>query len=59
MRARTLMLSKFSNLQPNLWTVDLVSVPLIAGQAVYPVDPSTIQILDAYISFVASPNSVG
>jgi hypothetical protein len=51
-----LMLSKFSNLQPNLWTVDLVSVPLIAGQQVYDVDPSTIQILDAYISFVGNPD---
>jgi hypothetical protein len=50
-----LMLSKFSNLQPNLWTVDLVSVPLIAGQVTYPVDPSTIQILDAYLSFVGNP----
>ncbi|MCA6108099.1 phage adaptor protein [Bradyrhizobium cenepequi] len=50
-----LMLSKFSNLQPNLWTVDLVSVPLIQGQVTYDVDPSTIQILDAYISFVGQP----
>jgi hypothetical protein len=49
-----LMLSKFSNLQVNLWTVDLVSVPLIQGQATYNVDPSTIQILDAYISFTGS-----
>lgn len=46
-----LMLSKFSNLQVNLWTVDLVTVPLIQGQTTYNVDPSTIQILDAYISF--------
>lgn len=45
-----LMLSKFSNLQVNLWTVDLVTVPLIQGTATYSVDPSTIQILDAYIS---------
>ena len=48
------MLSKFSNLQVNLWTVDLVSVPLVQGQATYNVDPSTIQILDAYISFTGS-----
>lgn len=45
-----LMLSKFSNLQVNLWTVDLVSVPLVQGTATYAVDSSTIQILDAYIS---------
>lgn len=49
-----LMLSKFSNLQVNLWTVDLVSVPLVQGTATYSVDPSTIQILDAYISQNAS-----
>lgn len=52
-----LMLSKFSNLQVNLWTVDLVSVPLIQGTATYDVDPSTIQILDAYISQDASTES--
>lgn len=45
-----LMQSKFSNLQVNLWTVDLVEVPLIQGTATYPVDADTIQILDAYIS---------
>ncbi|WP_027584708.1 hypothetical protein [Bradyrhizobium sp. Ai1a-2] len=52
-----LMLSKFSNLQPNLWTVDLISVPLIQGQQTYTVDPSTIQILDAYLSFPGAPES--
>lgn len=44
-----LMMSKFANLQVNLWTVDLVTVPLVQGTATYNVDPSTIQILDAYI----------
>lgn len=36
---------------PNLWTVDLVTQALTAGTATYTVDPSTIMILDAYISF--------
>lgn len=50
-----LMLSSIANLQPNLWKVDLVSVPLIAGQSTYSVAPSTVMILDAYISY-GSPN---
>jgi hypothetical protein len=52
-----LMLSKFANLPVNLWTVELVSVPLIAGTATYNVDPSTLNILDAYISFNGAPLS--
>lgn len=52
-----LMLSALSNLSPNLWTVELVSVPLIQGQAVYSVDPSVIMVLDAYLSFNASTTS--
>jgi hypothetical protein len=52
-----LMLSKFSNLPVNLWTVELVQVPLIAGTATYSVDPSTLNILDAYISFNSDPIS--
>lgn len=52
-----LMLAKFSNQQVNLWTVDLVSLPLIAGQTTYSVDADTIQILDAYISYNSSPQS--
>jgi hypothetical protein len=52
-----LMLSKFSNLPVNLWTVELVSVPLIAGVATYSVDPSTLNVLDAYLSFNGSPLS--
>lgn len=34
----------------NLWCVDLQSIPLVAGQATYPVDPSTIAMLDSYWS---------
>ena len=52
-----LMLSGISNLAPNLWTVELVSVPLIAGTATYSVDPSVIMVLDAYISFTDSTTS--
>lgn len=52
-----LMLSKFANLPLNLWTVELVQVPLIAGTATYSVDPSTLNILDAYLSFSSAPLS--
>ena len=45
------LLSSWSNLQVNLFNVDLVSVPLVQGQATYSVDPSTIMMLDAYISY--------
>lgn len=52
-----LMLSKYSNLPINLWTVELVSVPLIQGTASYSVDASTLNILDAYLSFSGAPLS--
>lgn len=46
-----LLLASLSNSQVNLWTVDLVSVPLVAGTATYSVDASTIMILDAYLAY--------
>ena len=46
--AMNLMLAEWNNDTPNLWKVDLVEVPLVQGQAVYPVDPSTIMVLDIY-----------
>lgn len=47
--AMNLMLSSWGTDTPNLWTVDLVSVNLVEGQATYNVDPDTVMILDAYI----------
>lgn len=44
-----LLLSEFSILTPNLWTIDLVTVDLVEGQTTYDVDPYTMMILDAYI----------
>lgn len=52
------LLSEWSNRQVNLWTVDLVEVPLLEGVATYDVDPTTVMILDAYISSVNSGSSV-
>ncbi len=44
-----LLLSRFSNLQPNLWTVDLQSLPLVQGQATYSMPAETVQITNAYV----------
>lgn len=48
--AFNLMQVRWSNQGVNLWTVDLVTVPLIQGQATYDVDPSTVVMLDAYMT---------
>lgn len=47
--AANMLLSRWSNQGVNLWAVDLVEVPLVAGQTSYSVDPSTIMVLDAYV----------
>jgi len=44
-----LLLVKFSNLQPNLWDVDLQTVPLTQGTATYSVPAETVMITNAYI----------
>ena len=48
--AMNMLLSRWSNQGPNLWNIELVSVPLIQGQATYSVDPSVVMILDAYVT---------
>src|SRR5262249_47661859 len=45
-----LLQAEWNNKGPNLWTVDLQSQALTQGTATYSVDPTTITILDAYIS---------
>lgn len=44
------LLSTLSNLQPNLWTVTLVSETLTESDPTYDVDAKVVMILDAYIS---------
>lgn len=44
-----LLLVQFSNMQPNLWTVDLQTVPLTAGVATYSVPAESVMITNAYI----------
>ena len=51
------LLSEWANGGVNLWTVDLQTVPLIAGTATYTVPNNTIMILDAYIQTNPSGSS--
>jgi hypothetical protein len=48
--ATNLMLARWANQGVNLWAVDLITVPLVTGQATYPVDPNTVVMLDAYVT---------
>lgn len=52
-----LLLTEFDNRGVNLWTVDLQTIPLISGQAVYSVPPETITILDAYVTITQGSDS--
>lgn len=44
-----MLCSNWSNRGVNLWAVDLVTVPLVQGQATYNVDLNTVTMLDAYM----------
>lgn len=44
-----LLQTKLSNLQPNLWDVDLQTLPLIQGTATYSIPAETVMITNAYI----------
>src|SRR5262249_33957800 len=50
-----LALVKFNNLQPNLWTVDQQSIPLVQGSATYSVPAETTMILDLFIRYGGPP----
>lgn len=45
------VLSEFSNLQPNLWEVELRCTPLVQGTKTYSVPAETVMILDLFISY--------
>jgi hypothetical protein len=47
--------SKMNNEGPNLWTVDLQSIPLIQGSPTYSVPLETIQILDVFLRYGSPP----
>ena len=48
--ATNMLLARWSNQGVNLWCVDLVTTPLVTDQSTYAVDPSTVMILDAYVT---------
>ncbi|NBS71311.1 hypothetical protein EBT31_20740, partial [bacterium] len=48
--ASNMVLANWSNKGVNLWTVDLQTVALNAGQATYTVPQNTVVMLDAYIT---------
>jgi len=45
-RSINLLTIEWANRGINLWTVEEVTIPMVYGQAIYPVDPTTIDILD-------------
>lgn len=53
--AENLILSELSNLQPNLWEVELKSIPLQAGTATYSLPAEIVMITDLYIRY--NPNT--
>ena len=54
-REMNLLLAEAANKQVNLWKVDEVTTTLVSGQSTYDVDPSTIMMLDAWIT--TNPNT--
>src|SRR3954463_1506829 len=47
-----LLLVKLSNQQPNLWTVGLEAIPLVAGTNTYSLPAETVMITNAYLRTV-------
>ncbi len=45
------LFSRLNNMGPNLWTVDLQSIPLLQGSATYSVPAETIMVLDCYVRY--------
>jgi hypothetical protein len=50
--AANMMLSRWANQGVNLWAVDLITTPLVKGQATYTVDANTVVMLDTYIQTI-------
>lgn len=47
-RSVNFLFSEWANNGPNLWEVDLVALPLVAGQASYTLDVETVYLLQVY-----------
>lgn len=56
-RSLNLLLQSWGNLVPNLWKVDLQSIPLLQGVPTYNIPVDTITILDAYIRTYQLPTT--
>ena len=48
-RTLNLLTIEWSNRGINLWTIEQGTIPLVTGQAIYPVPVDTIQLLDTVI----------
>jgi hypothetical protein len=48
--AANMLCSRWANQGVNLWAVDLITVPLVAGTATYAVNANTVVMLDAYVT---------
>jgi hypothetical protein len=53
--AANMLLSEWSNFTPNLWQVDLQTMPLTQGNATYSVPAATVMILDLYVTTGQNP----
>ena len=51
-RSANLILQRWGNLGVNLWAVELLILPLIAGTPTYTLDARTINLLDCYIRLI-------
>lgn len=50
-QAANLVQVEWSNKSPNLWTVELISVPLTTGTATYACSVPVINVMDLYINY--------
>jgi hypothetical protein len=48
--AANMLCAGWSNRGVNLWAVDLVTIPLVTGNATYSVPLNTVMVLDAYVT---------
>lgn len=56
-RSLNLLLQSWGNLVPNLWKIDLQSIPLIQGVSTYNIPNDTITMLDTYIRTFQLPTT--
>lgn len=53
-----LLQARFGSQQPNLWDVDLQSLPLTQGQATYSLPAETVMITNAYVRTSSGTNTI-